>query len=162
MKETKVYVVKAPQGEYEDYQEPIVKVFLDKNEAKAYVKKENAKMPLEQAKKCQNCVFMWKTHAQEGKVRPSCFNGDKFDNCKDYFRFVDIQPLFIEEHKIADIKIHDRIEVEQYKTQNKWQKLKEWISLTQPKNSNHEFINGVYIAYRDIIDKMQELEGEDE
>ena len=30
----KVYVVKAPQGEYEDYQEPIVKVFLDKKKAK--------------------------------------------------------------------------------------------------------------------------------
>ena len=28
MKETKVYVVKRPQGEYEDYQEPIVKVFF--------------------------------------------------------------------------------------------------------------------------------------
>lgn len=46
--------------------------------------------------------------------------------------------------------------------QDKWQKLKEWLSFTQPKNSNNEFFNGVYIAYRDIIDKMQELEGEDE
>ena len=39
----KVYVVKAPQGEYEDYQEPIVKVFIDKKKAQQYVKEENAK-----------------------------------------------------------------------------------------------------------------------
>ncbi len=26
----KVYIVKAPQGEYEDYCEPIIKVFADK------------------------------------------------------------------------------------------------------------------------------------
>ena len=39
----KVYVVKAPQGEYEDYQEPIDKIFLDKKKAKQYVKEENAK-----------------------------------------------------------------------------------------------------------------------
>ena len=35
-----VYVVKAPQGEYEDYQEPIVKVFIDKSKAELYVKEE--------------------------------------------------------------------------------------------------------------------------
>ena len=29
----KVYIVKAPQGEYEDYCEPIVKVFADKEKA---------------------------------------------------------------------------------------------------------------------------------
>lgn len=42
----KVYVVKAPQGEYEDYQEPIVKVFIDKSKAELYVKEENSKLPL--------------------------------------------------------------------------------------------------------------------
>ena len=62
----KVYVVKAPQGEYEDYQEPIVKVFLDKKKAKQYVKEENAKLPLEQAEKCQNCYFIWENPAQKG------------------------------------------------------------------------------------------------
>ena len=29
----KIYIVKAPQGEYEDYYEPIVKVFADKGKA---------------------------------------------------------------------------------------------------------------------------------
>ena len=46
--------------------------------------------------------------------------------------------------------------------QNNWQNLKEWLIFAQPKNSNDDFLNGVYIAYRDIIAKMQELEGEDE
>ena len=44
----------------------------------------------------------------------------------------------------------------------KWQKLKEWVSFTQPKNINDEFISGVCSAYSYVIDKMQELEGEDE
>ena len=39
----KVYIVKAPYGEYEDYSEPIVKVFADKGKAEEYVKIENAK-----------------------------------------------------------------------------------------------------------------------
>ena len=47
----KIYIVKAPQGEYEDYCEPIVKVFADKAKAEEYVKIENAKLPLEQADK---------------------------------------------------------------------------------------------------------------
>lgn len=53
----KVYVVKAPKGEYEDYQEPIVKVFIDKKKAKQYVKDENAKLPLKQADMCLS-VFL--------------------------------------------------------------------------------------------------------
>ena len=55
----KVYIVKAPQGEYESYEEPIVKVFLDKKKAKQYVKDENAKLPLEQADMCFKCLFKW-------------------------------------------------------------------------------------------------------
>lgn len=43
----------------------------------------------------------------------------------------------------------------------KWQKLKEWVSFTQPKNINDEFICGVCSAYSNVIDKMRELEGED-
>lgn len=46
--------------------------------------------------------------------------------------------------------------------QDKWQKLKEWVSFTQPKNINDEFISGVCSAYSNVIDKMRELEGEDE
>ena len=41
---------------------------------------------------------------------------------------------------------------------NKWQKLKKWVSFTQPKNINDEFICGACSAYSNVIDKMQELE----
>ena len=108
MKETKVYVVKHPQGAYEDYQEPIVKVFLNEKEAKSYVKEENAKLPLEQAKKCDECYFKWTCVGQKEKKIPSCFNGDKYNCCENYFKYHDIQELFIEEHEIDDIKDHDR------------------------------------------------------
>ena len=40
----------------------------------------------------------------------------------------------------------------------KWQKLKEWVSFTQPKNINDEFISGACSAYSNVKDKMQELE----
>ena len=96
----KVYVVKAPQGEYEDYQEPIVKVFLDKKKAKQYVKEENAKLPLEQAKKCQDCYFKWENPAQKGEIRPTCFNGDEY--CENYFKYHDIQKLFFEEYEVEE------------------------------------------------------------
>ena len=42
-----------------------------------------------------------------------------------------------------------------------WDKLKEWVSFTQPKNINDEFISGACSAYSNVKDKMQELEGED-
>lgn len=47
---------------------------------------------------------------------------------------------------------------------SKWQKLKEWVSFTQPENINDEFICGACSAYSNVIDKMQELEqgGENE
>ena len=96
----KVYVVKAPQGEYEDYQEPIDKIFLDKKKAQQYVKEENSKLPLEQAKKCQNCYFKWKNPAQKGKIRPSCFNGDEY--CENYFKYHDFQKLFFEEYEVEE------------------------------------------------------------
>ena len=108
MKETKVYVVKHPEGAYEDYREPIVKVFFNKKEAKSYVKEENAKLPLEQAKKCNECYFKWACVGQKGEKIPSCFNGDKYNCCENYFKYHDIQELFIEEHEIDDIKTHDR------------------------------------------------------
>ena len=108
MKETKVYVVKRPQGEYEDYQEPIVKVFLDEKKSKSYVKKENAKLPLKQAKKCNMCCYKWECIGQKGKETPICFKGDKYNYCENYFKYRDIQKLFIEEHEIDDIKTHDR------------------------------------------------------
>ena len=96
----KVYIVKAPQGEYESYQEPIVKVFLDKKKAKQYVKDENAKLPLKQANMCQYCYFKWENPAQKGKIRPSCFNGD--DYCQGYFKYHDVQKLFMEEYEVEE------------------------------------------------------------
>ena len=96
----KVYVVKAPQGEYESYQEPIVKVFVDKKKAKQYVKDENSKLPLEQAKKCQDCYFKWENPAQNGEIRPTCFNGD--ESCENYFKYHDIQKLFFEEYEVEE------------------------------------------------------------
>ena len=47
----KIYIVKAPQGEYEDYREPIVKVFADKGKAEEYVKIENAELQQQIEKK---------------------------------------------------------------------------------------------------------------
>ena len=108
MKETKVYVVKQPQGEYESYQEPIVKVFLNEKKAKSYVKEENAKLPLEQAEKCDECYFKWTCVGQKGKEAPSCFKEDEYNYCENYFKYRDIQELFIEEHEIDDIKDHDK------------------------------------------------------
>ena len=99
----KVYVVKAPQGEYEDYQEPIVKVFIDKAKAELYVKEENAKLPLEQAKICEHCYFKWDNAGQRGKVKPSCFVGDKYSYCQPYFeKYRDVQKLFMEEYEVEE------------------------------------------------------------
>ena len=96
----KIYIVKAPQGEYESYQEPIVKVFIDKSKANLYIKEENSKLPVEQAKKCQNCYFKWENPAQKEKIRPTCFNGDEY--CENYFKYNDVQPLFIEEYEVEE------------------------------------------------------------
>ena len=98
----KVYVVKAPQGEYEDYREPIDKIFLDKKKAQQYVKEENSKLPLEQAEMCEHCLFKWGNIGQKGKTKPSCFNGDKYNSCEDYFKYHDIQALFIEKYEVEE------------------------------------------------------------
>ena len=98
----KVYVVKAPQGEYEDYQEPIVKVFIDKSKAELYVKEENSKLPLEQAEMCEHCLFKWDNAGQKGKTKPSCFNGDKYNMCLEYFKYCDVQELFMEEYEVEE------------------------------------------------------------
>ena len=98
----KVYVVKSPQGEYEDYQEPIVKVFLDKKKAKQYVKDENAKLPLEQAKKCEDCQWKWKMCFTRTQKVPICYKPDKYETCENYFKYHDIQKLFMEEYEVED------------------------------------------------------------
>ena len=42
----KVYVVKAPQGEYEEYCEPIFKMFFDKAKAEKCIKEEKCKITI--------------------------------------------------------------------------------------------------------------------
>ena len=98
----KVYIVKAPQGEYESYQEPIVKVFANKKQARDYVNGENAKLPLQQAKKCQNCDFRCVLGEQEHKPKPSCWVGEYYF-CEPYFeKYRDVQKLFMEEYEVEE------------------------------------------------------------
>ena len=67
----------------------------------------------------------------------------------------------LQEHNELHCKINNlQSQLDQQKAM--WDKLKEWVSFTQPKNINDEFISGVCSAYSNVIDKMQELEGEDE
>lgn len=98
----KIYIVKAPQGEYEDYREPIVKVFADKTKAEEYVKAENAKLPLEQADKCEECLWKWKMAFEHNDEKPKCFNPDKYETCQNYFKYSGISPLFMEEYEVED------------------------------------------------------------
>lgn len=96
----KVYVVKAPYGEYESYQEPIVKVFLDKKKAKQYIKEENEKLPLEQAEKCFNCHYKWVMSFKTTQEIPICLKQDKHKMCENYFKYRDVQKLFMEEYEV--------------------------------------------------------------
>lgn len=98
----KVYVVKAPQGEYESYQEPIDKIFLDKKKAQQYMKEENAKLPLEQAEMCKHCLFKWGNIGQNGTTKPSCYIGDKYNMCLEYIKYRDVQELFMEEYEVEE------------------------------------------------------------
>ena len=96
----KVYIVKAPQGEYEDYCEPIVKVFADKEKAEEYVKIENAKLPLEQADKCEECLWQCEMVFELNDEKPKCLNLDKYGICQNYLS--GIYPLFMEEYEVEE------------------------------------------------------------
>ena len=98
----KVYVVKAPQGDYEDYQEPIVKVFLDKKKAKQYIKDENAKLPLKQAKMCSECEYKWETTFKPTQSMPKCLKRDKYNMCENYINYRDVYELIMEEHEVEE------------------------------------------------------------
>ena len=98
----KIYIVKAPQGEYEDYCEPIVKVFADKAKAEEYVKVENDKLPLEQAEKCQKCLWKSTMSFKPDGKKPQCCNCDKNKICMNYFKYRDIQELFMEEYEVEE------------------------------------------------------------
>ena len=63
----------------------------------------------------------------------------------------------LQEHNKLHLKLEDlQHQLDQQKAM--WDKLKEWVSFTQPKNINDEFISGVCSAYSNVIDKMQDLE----
>ena len=66
----------------------------------------------------------------------------------------------LQEHNKLHLKLEDlQHQLDQQKAM--WNELKEWVSFTQPKNINDEFISGACSAYSNVTDKMQELEGED-
>ena len=159
MKETKVYVVKHPEGAYEDYQEPIVKVFFNEKAAKSYVKEENAKLPLEQAKKCDECYFKWTCLGQKGKEIPSCYNGDKYNCCENYFKYCDIQELFIEEHKIDDIKTHDRELVKEVCEKIKEKTFGLWYFVLNEQKEHFEG-NRYVLSQKDFNDILDQLQKE--
>ena len=98
----KVYIVKAPQGEYEDYREPIDKIFIDKKKAQQYVKEENAKLPLEQAKMCEHCHYKWTMSFKPTQPIPNCLKQDKYNMCENYFKYRDVQKLFMEDYEVEE------------------------------------------------------------
>ena len=93
----KIYIIKAPKGVYEDYCEPIVKVFANKEKAEEYVKIENAKLPLKQAERCRYCS---KTGRLNGKY--ACIKPDRYGFCENYMKYYDIHPLFMEEYEVEE------------------------------------------------------------
>lgn len=98
----KIYIIKAPQGVYEDYCEPIVKAFANKEKAEEYVKIENAKLPLKQADKCEECLWKWEMAFEHNEEKPKCFNPDKYETCQNYFKYSGIYPLFMEEYEVEE------------------------------------------------------------
>lgn len=55
----KVYVVKAPYGEYEDYYEPIIGIFTDEAKADEVIAKRNAAIAENDRKRehCEKCAY---------------------------------------------------------------------------------------------------------
>ena len=78
----KIYIVKAPQGEYEDYCEPIVKMFANKEKAEAYIKTENAKKSLKQ--QAREEVVDEIINAIDDKFNCLGYVEEKFEDVKKY------------------------------------------------------------------------------
>lgn len=76
--------------------------FETEEKAEEYVKIENAKLPLEQAEMCEHCLFKWDIACQKGKTKPSYYNGDKHNMCLEFFKYCDVQELFIEEYEVEE------------------------------------------------------------
>lgn len=99
----KVYIVKAPEGEYEGYREPIVKVFADKGKAEEYVEAENAKKPFKQVEKCRGCQWSWDRPYRSDTV-PQCYAEDVEEDyiCANRLSYLNIHLLFIEEYEVEE------------------------------------------------------------
>ena len=78
----KIYIVKAPQGEYEDYCEPIVKMFANKEKAEEYIKIENAKKSLKQ--QVREEVVEEIINAIDDKFNCLGYVEEKFEDVKKY------------------------------------------------------------------------------
>ena len=78
--------------------------FETEEKAEEYVKIENAKLPLEQADKCEECLWKWKMAFEHNDEKPKCFNPDKYKTCQNYFKYSGISPLFMEEYEVEEWK----------------------------------------------------------
>lgn len=73
------------------------------------------------------------------------------------------KPMYVYSVDIKEhMKVIDKLQQQLDQQKAMWDKLKEWVSVTQPKNINDEFLSGAYFVYSIVIAKMRELEGEDE
>ena len=79
----------------------ILSAYEDLNKEFEY-KKENAKLPLEQADKCEECLWKWKMAFKHNDEKPKCFNPDKYETCQNYFKYSGIYPLFMEEYEVEE------------------------------------------------------------
>lgn len=97
-----IYIVKRPQGSYDDYREEIEKVFLDKEKAEKYMQEENKKLPLEQANRCKSCTWHYQVGSVKQGKKPDCLKGYSFGTCANYLQYRDVEPLFIEEYETEE------------------------------------------------------------
>ena len=97
-----VYIVKRPQGSYEDYREEIEKVFLNKEKAEKYVEEENAKLPLEQRDKCSQCTWRYKIGCEHKLLKPDCLEEYRYGICPGLIRCQDVYPLVVEEYEVKE------------------------------------------------------------
>ena len=78
--------------------------FETEEKAEEYVKIENAKLPLEQADKCEECLWKWKMAFEHNDEKPKCFKLDEYESCQNYFKYSGIYPLFMEEYEVEEWK----------------------------------------------------------
>lgn len=73
------------------------------------------------------------------------------------------KPMYVYSVDIKEhMKVINKVQHQLDKQKEMWDKLKAWVSYTQPRYIDNEFIAGVYTAYSIVKDSMQKLEEEDE